>query len=177
MNSNSSSNTYDGVNTKTPRPISATGLASNRAQSAQAQHHKTKSTRNLHTATTNSYHPNNEDYSTQSTQQSVTSSSLSLNNHSSSTKSTNYGHAPYSNTNNIRSSAFSMGVNKIGLNGEPLVNDHTCQNFIGNLENFSSSNHVSLTLTIKLDPRANLIDKPSLAKKQHQVVGVGRGNF
>lgn len=40
-------------------------------------------------------------------------------------------------------------------------------------ENSCSSTHVNLTLTIKLDPRANLIDKPGLAAKQEKVVSQG----
>ena len=40
-------------------------------------------------------------------------------------------------------------------------------------ENSCSSTHVNLTLTIKLDPRANLIDKPSLAAKQEKVIQQG----
>lgn len=102
------------------------------------------------------------------TQASITSSSLSLNNNSQNSthtsKSGQMGGNPYANTNNIRSSAFSMGVNKIGSGTK--ISDEI-------LNTFSSSSHVSLTLTIKLDPRANLIDKPSLARKQHQVVAHG----
>lgn len=65
--------------------------------------------------------------------------------------------AAISGNPNVRSSAYIMGINQI-----PEIPD-----------DFSSSTHVSLTLTIKLDPRANLIDKPSLAAKQDQVIQQG----
>ena len=102
---------------------------------------------------------------------SMSSSSLSLNNNSSNSQSNSNSYQskaynqPYSNTNNVRSSNYSVAKHQAeGLAGGTISEAVT---------NFSSSSHVNLTLTIKLDPRANLIDKPSLESKQCQVVAHG----